>query len=62
MKKKNPLVTFTILALTKLFSINGGFSQNQLLAMWKVLEICLTLIYTIVPWQLQHQIYYFQKF
>jgi hypothetical protein len=27
MKTKNPLVTFTILALTKLFSINGIFTK-----------------------------------
>jgi len=39
---------FTILALIKLFSINFGFSQDQVLAIPKVLKICL--IFTIIDY------------
>jgi hypothetical protein len=38
--------TFAISAIIKLFSINADFPQNQLLAMSKVLEICLALLLT----------------
>jgi hypothetical protein len=34
--------TFTILIIIKLFLINVDFSQNQLLAMPKALEICVS--------------------
>jgi hypothetical protein len=39
--------TFTILAI--IISINADFSQKQLLAMPKVLEICMTLLLTACP-------------
>jgi hypothetical protein len=38
--------TFAIATIIKLFSINADFSQNHLLAMSKVLEICLVLLLT----------------
>jgi len=41
--------TFTIPAISKLFSVNVNFSQCQLLTMSKVLRICLTVILTSCP-------------
>jgi hypothetical protein len=39
-------VDFIILAVIKLFSINFDFSQDQVLAILKVVKICLILLFT----------------